>query len=96
MTLLQISALEEVAGRDIVTGAASRAITGERPPSITAAAVEVVSASASALERVHAMDADGLREPHEIRDVQAFTRAVADRAVRLADAAAALTPGATR
>lgn len=96
MTLLQISALEEVAGRDIVTGAASRAITGERPAAIAAAAVEAVSASATALERVHAMDADGHRDPHEIRDVQLVTRALADRAVKLADAAAALTPGASQ
>ncbi|PVM90678.1 hypothetical protein [Caulobacter endophyticus] len=94
MTMLQICALEAVAGRDIVTGAASRAITGEGPASIVAAAVGAVAASAAALESVHLMDADGRRDPGEIRDVQKATRSLADSAAKLADAAAALTPGA--
>ncbi|PLR25080.1 hypothetical protein SGCZBJ_12660 [Caulobacter zeae] len=94
MTMLQICALEAVAGRDIVTGAASRAITGETPSSIVAAAVGAVAASAAALESVHTMDADGHRDPGEIRDVQKVTRSLADHATRLADAAAALKPGA--
>jgi hypothetical protein len=92
MTFLQVQALEAVAGRAIVTGAAARAIEGEGFNCVNAAAVEVVATSAAALRLVHDMDADGARDTAEIRAVQTAAQKVADAASKFADTAASLSP----
>lgn len=91
-TLAQIMALEVVAGVPIITGAASRAVSGEASAEITDVAVAAVSCSANVLRLVHDMDRDGKRDASEIRD---FNRAAQDhleKAQRIADAAARLKP----
>lgn len=89
----QIMTLEAVVGRAIVTGAAARAIEGEEDEALTAAVVEAVQASADALGAVHAMEADGVRTPEEVRAVQAKTQRALAEAQQAADAAAKLKPG---
>lgn len=89
----QIMCLEAVVGRDIITGAASRAITGEDDEPVQSAVVESVQASAAALGAVHAMDADGVRTESEVREVQQRTQAALREAEQAADAAMSLRPG---
>lgn len=93
-TLRQIMALEVVAEAPVVSGAMARAIKGEAVEIVSLAAVEAVQASAGALRLVHDMDSDGHRDPDEIRRVQKATQDNLREARDLADAAAALTPGA--
>lgn len=90
----QIRALEFVAGADIVTGAASRAVIGEVDDCVSMAAVESVQTAATALRLVHNMEADGVRDVGEIRLVQEATQKNLAEAQELADAAARLKPGA--
>lgn len=92
-TFRQIMRLEVVAGRDIVTGAASRAVTGQEDETLATAMVEAVQASADALGAVHAMEADGVRTEAEVRAVQAKTQRAVAEAQQAADAAARLKPG---
>ncbi len=90
-TFAQIMALEVVAGCPIVTGAAARAVGGERPADLADAAVEAVAAHAHALTLVHTMDADGKRDVSEIRTVQAAARQGLEKAQRLVDATCSLS-----
>lgn len=89
----QIMALEAVVGRDIITGAASRAIKGEEDEAVQAAVVEAVQATAAALGAVHAMDADGVRTEDEVREVIRSTQHALVEAQQAADAAKKLKPG---
>lgn len=93
-TFMQIMALEVVAKRPVLTGAAARAVKGEVDDNIADAAVSAVAASAKVLRLVHDMDRDGERTLAEIRDVQKETQENAREAQELADAAARLTPKA--
>lgn len=93
-TLRQIMALEVVAQSPVISGAMARAIKGDAVEMVSLAAVEAVQASAGALRLVHDMDADGHRDADEIRRVQQATQDNLREARELADAAAALTPGA--
>ncbi len=93
MTFLQVCALEAVAGRDVVTGAASRAIRGPEVDAIGSVAVQTVSGAADLMARVHAMDADGKRDAGEIRDVQAAAQVHLRRAAEVVAAASRLQPG---
>lgn len=91
MTLMQVSHLERVAGRAIVTGACARAAEGESAEeAIMHAVVGSVSSVAELLALVQAMEADGGRTEAEKRAV----RLAADRALaevkEAADAAARL------
>lgn len=92
-SFVQIMTLEALVGRDIITGAASRAIKGEEDEAMQAAVVEAVQASAAALGAVHAMDADGHRSEEEVREVQATTQKALREAQQAADAAKRLKPG---
>lgn len=92
-TFAQIMCLEAVVGRDIITGAASRAIKGEEDEAVQAAVVEAVQATAAALGAVHAMDADGHRSEAEVRQVQQATQQALAEAQQAADAAKKLKPG---
>lgn len=92
-SFMQIMSLEAVVGRDIITGAASRAIKGEDDEAVQAAVVEAVQASAAALGAVHAMDADGHRTEAEVREVQKSTQKALAEAQQAADAAQRLKPG---
>ncbi len=89
----QIMALEAVAGRPIVTGAAARAIEGDDSEALAAATVEAVQAAASALSAVHAMEADGFRSEADVRGVQAATQRALAETQQMADAAARLRAG---
>ena len=93
MPLLCIMKLEAILGRAIVSGAAMRAIEGEAKDEIGPAAVEAVTDAATVLRLVHDMDADGARDPAEIRSVQRGSQELLHVAERLADRAAKLTPG---
>lgn len=91
MTALQISALEAVAGRAIVTGAMARAAEGEGPAeTIGVSGVQTVCASAELLQRIHEMDADGQRTEAEKRAVRTAAQANLREAQEAADAAARL------
>ena len=90
-TLVQVLALEVVAGRPIVTGAAARAISGAADDSMTAAAVASVASSADLIARVHAMEADGVRSQADIRSVQEAAQKNLREAQEAADAAARLS-----
>ena len=94
-TFRQIMTLEVIAGRAIVTGAASRAVEGQEDEALAAAMVEAVQATADALGAVHAMEADGVRTEAEVRTVQAKTQRALAEAQQAADAAARLKPGRT-
>jgi len=93
MPFLQICALEAFAERDIVTGAASRAIRGPEVEAIGNVAVQTVSGAANLMARVHAMDADGRRDAGEIREVQSAAQEHLARAVEVVAAASRLQPG---
>lgn len=93
MSLLCILQLEAVVGQAIVTGAAARAVEGEGRSAIGPAVVEAVTRSAATLRLVSDMDADHRRDPGEIRQVQDAAQDHLRAAQRLADEAAALTPG---
>jgi hypothetical protein len=91
-TLAQIMALEVVAGVPVITGAAARAIEGERAADIADLAVAVVTSGAKTLRLVHDMDRDGKRDTAEIRDFTRATQEHLSEAQALADAAKAMTP----
>lgn len=90
----QIRLLEVVAGRTIVTGAHVKAVRGEEADSISAAVVESVSATSTALRLVHDMDADGHRDQGEILAVRQATTIAREAVTRLEAKAATLQPGA--
>lgn len=90
----QIRLLEVVAGRTIVTGAHVKAVRGEEADSISAAVVESVSATSTALRLVHDMDADGQRDQSEILAVRQATTIAREAVTRLEAKAATLQPGA--
>lgn len=90
----QIRLLEVVAGRTIVTGAHVKAVRGEEADSISAAVVESVSATSTALRLVHEMDADGQRDQGEILAVRQATTIAREAVTRLEAKAATLQPGA--
>lgn len=90
----QIRLLEVVACRAIVTGAHVKAVRGEEAYSISAAVVESVSATSTALRLVHDMDADGHRDQGEILAVRQATTIAREAVSRLEAKAATLQPGA--
>lgn len=70
MGVLQISQLEMVVRRPIVTGVVARAAEGlGGEDAIGLSAVQSVGSSAALLQKVHAMEADGHRTEAEKRDV---------------------------
>lgn len=88
MSLLDISRLEAVVGRAIVTGAAMRAAQGEAPDeAIGKAAVEAVGSAASLVAAVHAMDSDGARTQAEKAEVRRQAAEHLRQAQEAADAA---------
>ncbi len=92
MPLLSILALEAVAERPIITGAAARAIETEAADDIHAAVVAAVNRASLALKSVHEMDADRHRDVGEIREVQAATAGLLDAVQQLHDTATSLQP----
>lgn len=91
MTALQISQLEAVAGRAIVTGAIARAAEGAgADEAIGLAGVQTVCSSAQLLQRIHDMDADGQRTEAEKRAVRTAAQENLREAQEAADAAARL------
>ncbi|MHB8286442.1 MAG: hypothetical protein ACYDD1_17460 [Caulobacteraceae bacterium] len=93
MPLLCIHQLEHELGRDIVTGAFSRAVHGETHATLATAIVASVSAAAKALQAVTDMDNDGRRTAGEIQHVQAAAQELKRIVEELSDTAAQLTPG---
>lgn len=91
MGLLQISQLEQIVGRAIVTGAAARAADGDgSDEGIMVAAVGTVGSSAQLVALVHAMEADGHRTAAEKKAVQKVAQDNLREAQEAADAAARL------
>lgn len=91
MTLLQVSQLERVAGRAIVTGAFARAAEGETAEeAIMHAVVGSVSSVAELLALVQAMEADGNRTEAEKRAVRLAAQRALAEVQEAADAAARL------
>lgn len=91
MTTLQISQLECVAGRAIVTGTCARAAEGEAADeAIMAAVVGSVGSASELVALVHEMEADGQRTEAEKRMVRAAAQRHLKEAQDVVDAAARL------
>lgn len=91
MSMLNISKLEAVVGRPIVTGVAARAAKGGAvDEAMLASTVEAMGSAAALVQLVHAMEADGRRTAAEKRTVLAATQDLLRQAQEAADTAARL------
>jgi hypothetical protein len=91
MSMLNISRLEAVVGRPIVTGVAARAAEGSAvDEAMLSSAVEAMSSAAALVSLVHAMEADGTRTEAEKRAAREATQDLLRQAQEAADTAARL------
>lgn len=91
MSMLNISRLEAVVGRPIVTGVAARAAEGSAvDEAMLASAVDAMSSAASLVALVHAMEADGHRTEAEKRAARDATQDLLRQAQEAAETAARL------
>lgn len=91
MSMLNISRLEAVVGRPIVTGVAARAAEGSAvDEAMMASTVEAMGSAAALVQLVHAMEADGTRTEAEKRAVRDATQDLLRQAQEAADTAARL------
>lgn len=94
MSFLAICRLEAACGQAVVTGAAAKASAGQSADQgMGDAAVDTVGHAAGLIGAVHAMDADGHRDPGEIRAVQQAAAALAREGVEALIVSTKLTPG---
>jgi hypothetical protein len=91
MSMLNISRLEAIVGRPIVTGVAARAAEGSAvDEAMLSSAVEAMSSAAALVALVHAMEADGQRTEAEKRAARDATQDLLRQAQEAADTAARL------
>lgn len=91
MSMLNISRLEALVGRPIVTAVAARAAEGTAADeAMMTSTIEAVSSAAALVSLVHAMEADGHRTVGEKRAVLAASQDLLRQAQEAAETAARL------